>query len=80
MAGGTEQRFKLFDRLRQGMGEEKRIRLTAALRMLVGRLRGDQLQVAGGARPVGQVGVAHHPLGHALAVQLRHGGQGPGHQ
>ncbi|MNP05976.1 hypothetical protein D3C76_979420 [compost metagenome] len=80
MAGGTEQRFKLFDRLRQGMGEEKRIRLTAALRMLVGRLRGDQLQVAGGTRPVGQVGVAHHPLGHALAVQLRHGGQGPGHQ
>ncbi|MNK95633.1 hypothetical protein D3C87_1158780 [compost metagenome] len=80
MAGGSEHRLELFDWLRQGMGEKKRIRLTATLGMFVVRLGGDQFQVAGGARAVGQVGVTHQALRYAFAVQMSHRCEGTGHQ
>ncbi len=62
------------------MGEEEGIGLATALGMLVFRFVGDQRQVAFGAGPVGEVGVAHQALRYPFRIEVGQRGQGSGDQ
>ena len=78
--GRPQLRLELLHRQLQGVGEKEGIGLAAALGVLVRTFRGDQAGIALGGGTVGEIGIAHQALGDALGIQIRQGGQGPGHQ
>ena len=80
LLGRAEHRVEALERLLQRVRQEERVGLAAALGMFLGRLLGDQRQVALGRRLVRKVGVADHALRHALGVDPGQRGQGAGHQ